>query len=211
MLPITSAPAGRFSYYMTTGQKSIRDLSYEVKLRALSRKRTSGTFEAIRFLTVEHKVGLLEAKQYIEGHDEFGKEIHRSWINTGNNIFVVVFTGVGILLLTIAGIVYSYQYNIKSKAILTNAIVKELRPYGNAYAVVFGYYDDDVYIESESGSVSTSPGFDVGEKVQIWISDNDPYNILMINSFINRWLAIIILSSIGFLFCLFGLLIYKIF
>ena len=195
---------------MNTGRNTIRDLSHETRLRALGLKHSAGAFEAIRFLTIEHKIGLREAKQYIDTHDEFGREIRLPWIKQGNNIFVLVFTGTGILLLLIALLIYSYQYDFMSKSDRTEAVVTELKSYGNGYVAVFGYDAGNEHYLKESGTVSTSPEFDIGEKISIWVSRKDPYDI-MVDSFMNRWFSILIVGTIGMFFFFFGMLFSKIF
>jgi hypothetical protein len=182
---------------------AISDLPNEVRQQALNLKYSKGKMEAIRFLTLEHHVRLLEAKDFVDGHDEFGRQI-RPGRSLGLAVSLEkIFIGVGLLMFAIAFIIYYFQLDFIRHSVRTEGIVVDLISEGDTYAPVIAYEVKGQTYRTQMDVWTNPPAYEINEKVELWAKEADPGRIV-VNSVTGRYLAIIILSAIGLVFALIG-------
>ncbi len=188
-------------------QKQPGELAQDIRQKALDIKAREGDFAAIRFLTLEHKVALFEAKQFVEGQDAFGRK--GSYRNKSTGIIGKAFLGVAFILLSIAFSIYYLQEDFIKNSVSMDAIVVDMISNGGSYAPVIGYEVSGKTYHTRLNIWTNPPAYLINEKLHVWVSNKDPEHIL-VDSITGRFLAIIILSGLGFIFGILGIL-FKLF
>ena len=120
----------------------------------------------------------------------------------------VVFSIVGFILLSLSFIFGYMDYQFASKAIPVTGMVSRIenRPPSNGtpmYSPVIAYVVDGKQLEYISSFSSSSPGYSVGDEVELLIDPIDPADVTF-NSFFERWFVVTLLGGLGFVFSVIG-------
>lgn len=136
---------------------------------------------------------------------------------SGGNAFPIVgiaFVSVGLLLLGIGIYLYQSNQNFKEYAIPLQAVVIDYQEYrkdgSTTYSCVYEYEYAGKSYKITSSTSSTHPAFNIGEEVEILVDPENPSKIL-INSFVEEWLGILILAGMGIMFSVLGMVFLMIF
>jgi hypothetical protein len=185
-------------------KKSAEDLPNDVKHQVYDIKSRQGKFEAIKFLAMEHNVGLSDAKRFVESHDEFGRltGFRNGWSAKG--ILAKIFIGIGLLLMIVSCVIFYFQKDFIKNSIDTTCTVTELINDGGSYAPVFHYEINGQSYNTQINIWTNPPAYKINEQVHIWVNQSDPSDIL-IDSITGRYLTILILTAIGMVFSLIGI------
>jgi hypothetical protein len=120
-------------------------------------------------------------------------------------VFYWAFGGVALLLLSVAVLLFMRDQRKMQHYISTPGTVID-NNYRGGYAVV-GYEWQGERREYTTTTSSRPPVFENGERVEVLVNPGDPSDVT-IDSFIERFLAILILSGLGTVFLGFTLLLY---
>jgi hypothetical protein len=174
---------------------------------------------AVQLVCEKAGLGLLEAKQIVE-ELELVPEIQRraaslgvvagrgrpaargSWLFT--LVFLLGFTGTGAGLLVGAWMFYSGNEELiaRGRRIEGTVVALDYRKHG--YAPVYEYEVDGQVHRYRSNTSTSPPSVSVGDQVAVWVDPADSERVL-VDTFAERYLLIVILGPLGLLFTLIGL------
>jgi hypothetical protein len=124
------------------------------------------------------------------------------------NLFVLIFGGVGALLLLIAGILYFREQAFLSRAETVTGTVSDFEisssDDSNSYCPVIDFRTRrGESVKYFANVCSSPPSFDIGEKVEVVY---DPENIkhVQMNGFWSKYVGVFVLAAIGLPFFLIG-------
>lgn len=120
-------------------------------------------------------------------------------------VFYWTFGGVAFVLLAVAVFIFMRDQRKMQHYVSTPGTVID-NNYRGGYAVV-EYEWQGERKEYTTTTSSRPPAFDKGERVEVLVNPGDPSDVTL-NSFIERFLAILILSALGTVFLGFTLLFY---
>jgi hypothetical protein len=120
-------------------------------------------------------------------------------------IFYGSFGGVAFLLLAVAVFLFARDQRKMQHYVSTPGAVID-NNYRGGYAVVEYEWRGERKEYTTSAS-SRPPAYDIGERVEVLVNPADPSDVTL-NSLIERFLAILILSGLGAVFLGFTLLFY---
>lgn len=114
------------------------------------------------------------------------------------------FIGIPPLLIAIA-IYFYYDQQIANSELVTGTVV-ELKPYieygqPTDYTPIINYEINGQLYTMEAPVYSDTPEFIIGEQVELFV-DKDDSNLVLINTFTQRWFMLILIGSIGGFFTL---------
>jgi hypothetical protein len=161
--------------------------------------------EAIKFIKSTYGLSLKEAKRLIDlvdltiGPNEYAQTISSKPAKNVEKIVASVFLVTGILMLFIAVFIFMKNEEFISRGITGRAVV-----ISNPAKPVFEYEYQGVTHQYQTNTESNPPSYAIGEEVDIFIDPDNPDNIL-VDTFLDRWLAILIVGSLGAVFFLAGL------
>jgi len=126
-------------------------------------------------------------------------------------IFSLIFGGLGVLLLLIAGLLYLGEASFLRRAErATGTVVVLYRSIGdeggNSYCPVFQFTAADGEVVTYRGNVCASPpAYKVGDRVELFY---DPGNVehVQMNNFWSKYVGVFVLGVIGAPFTLLGLI-----
>lgn len=111
-------------------------------------------------------------------------------------VFLFTFGGVGALLLVIAAVLYFFDQQHVNQSMRVEGEVVRNQYKGSMCRPVVRYTwmgEEKLYF---SNTYSNPPAFEKGERVELLVNPAEPDHV-MVNSFSERFLAIIILAGIG--------------
>lgn len=130
--------------------------------------------------------------------------------NSLPRVFYYAFGGVGVLLLTIAAVIFYFNqkaYNQYTK--VEGVVIRNQFRSGTARPII-SYSWEGKELVYASNTYTNPPAFKRGEKVALYVNPNEPEDV-WIDSFIERWLAIMIVGGIGIVFLGFLTLFHYVF
>jgi hypothetical protein len=114
-------------------------------------------------------------------------------------IFYYAFGGVGVLLLTIAAIIFYFNQKALNQYTKVEGVVIRNQYNGSMARPIIDYTWEGKPFTYAGNTYTNPPAFERGEKVELYVNPNDPEEV-WINSFVERWLAMTIVGSIGLFF-----------
>ena len=160
--------------------------------------------EAVKLAKETYGSTLKEALEYVDDIEfEMGSGGTSPPTAPGLNVFKLVgtiFASIGVLLIIIAGFIYQRKNASVEKSVKVPGVVTE---YHGNYAPVVDYIWEGKKKRYYSDVYSSPPAYDIDEEVTMLVNREDPSDV-MIDSFSDRWIAIVILGGLGTFFFLFG-------
>ena len=124
-----------------------------------------------------------------------------------NKTAAFVVMGVGLVMWGLAIYFYTEKDSQLSNSYLATGVVVDFLINDGA-APVIAYEVAGTPYQYISNVYSNPPAYELNETVEIYVDNNDPENII-INSFMSKWLLVIIFASFGLVLDLIGLLLLK--
>jgi len=172
---------------------------------------------AVKLVREKAGVTLLEAKTIVE-ELELEPEVQlrlasprsggrlrpagRPWLFTF--VFLLGFTGTGVGLLCGAAMSYAGQQELIARGRRVEGQVVELAYRRRGYAPVYQYELDGRVYRYHSSTSTSPPSAAVGDTVTLWVDPADSERV-QVDTFVERYLLIVILGPLGLLFALIGL------
>jgi len=128
----------------------------------------------------------------------------------------LIFMTLGLIMLAVVGYLLASHYKFTQRAIsVTGTVIGYNNQLGRGddsgmYSPMFEYSVNGIKRTYQSHSSSSSPEFEIGDTVEILVDPNDAQSV-MVNSFLERWLAPSILGFLGALFTGLGYVVYRVF
>jgi hypothetical protein len=204
------------------------NLTPEQKQHATDLIEMGEKLQAVRYFKETLNISLEEAmtlteklEEEIEGdasfaHFQSAQKTGSSSVNVGR-LVGTIFMFIGVILLGIAVWIYSNNKQFEKRA---ERVMGKVSGYDNyessnddggsttMYTPIFEYsFNGKEYLKPGSVS-SSSPDFEIGEPVEILVDPLNPEEIL-IESFSQKWLGIIILLVLGTIFTGVGYLVFR--
>lgn len=171
--------------------------------------RTKSKIDAVKWLKVKRDLGLKEALTRVQIIErEINPNAPQAGKGCATNIFLLVgsiFSLVGLLLLGIGGLIYYLDADIVQEQNKSQGVVTDLLHNGNMSAPVITYTWQGKEYQYKSSSYTSPSAFDYNEVVTLYVNPKNP-NEVVIDTFSERWLAIVILGGIGIVFAGMGLI-----
>ncbi len=187
---------------LATPENPPSDLHGEVTQLLHQNKR----LEAVQLVRVKQKSSLKEALDFVQAVQ---KEIDPSFVpvdlqnGCSGNVFrlvSVIFGVVGIIFMAITVTLYVSQEKTIENSERIEAVVTELNYKEDGMASpIISYTWQGVPYTHHSNFSSNPPTYDAGEQVFIFVNRDDPKDIV-IDSFSDRWLIILILGIFAVVF-----------
>lgn len=125
--------------------------------------------------------------------------------NNKTAAFVVM--GIGLVMWGLAVYFFIEKNSQLANSYLATGVVVDYIV-GEGLAPVIAYEIEGTQYRYTSKVYSTPAPYELNEKVEIYVSQDDP-NSIIINSFSNKWLIVTIFASFGLILDLIGLLLLK--
>lgn len=176
------------------------NVTVEQKEKTKNLIRAGKSIEAIKYVRSELNLDLKTATRLVRAVRatidpatiKVATSFDRSLKTTGSGLVVpIVFITIGLAALGAALYFFSNQQAIINQGNKTVATVVS-----NPANPLFEYEFEGTSYTHQSNTSSDPPSYYVGEQVDVYINANDPYDIV-IDTFTDRWLLIVIFSSIG--------------
>jgi hypothetical protein len=119
-------------------------------------------------------------------------------------VFLLAFTGTGVGFLSGAAMFYAGEQDLITRGQRIEGKVVELAYRRRGYAPVYEYELNGRVYKYHSNTSTSPPSVKVGDTVMLWVDPADPERIL-VDTFVERYLLILILGPLGLLFTLIGL------
>jgi hypothetical protein len=120
-----------------------------------------------------------------------------------------IFMAVSLAAWIAAVVVYINKQNKMENSIIISAqVIKFVVSDGGGFAPILKYEIDGTEYQVTSSMYSNPPAYEPNEIIEIYVSKDDPYDV-MINSFTSKWLAIIILAFFGLVLDIIGVVALK--
>jgi ribosomal protein L7/L12 len=167
--------------------------------------------DAIKLVKKELNTGLKEAAELVE---EVEKEINPNYrsvkVNTGciggGFKLVGIFFGlIGFLLIAVAGIIYYFQSETIENSDRVTGVVIGFETSGNGTAPVIAYSQNGQQKQYSSSTYSSPPAYELNEEVPLFVNRDNPDDVV-VDTFSDRWLLIVVFGGIGAVFALFTVL-----
>ena len=114
-------------------------------------------------------------------------------------VFYIAFGGVSILLLSISALLFYFDQRAANQFIkIEGTVIRNQFKDGMARPVI-SYSWEGKDLTYADNTYTNPPAFERGEKVELFVNPNDPSDV-WVNSFISRYLAMIIVGGIGLVF-----------
>ncbi len=118
-------------------------------------------------------------------------------------IFGSIFLFFGLPMLVAATLIYvSNERDYESRIKVLGEVIS-LDGY-DSYTPIVSYEWEGVFYEARGQVASNPPAFEIGEEVNVLVNPNDP-SAAVIDSFVERWLIVLILGFMGLIFSSIGL------
>lgn len=171
--------------------------------------RAGKQLQATKYLRDEYQLSLVQAKELVDtAMNEAGVKPAYTFMNQGV-IAYYIFAGIGTIFLIVAMYLYWHDYTITHDSVIVSGKVVELQ-YGSADhesgAIPVVSYQWKGQPKLYHGSIySNPPAVEVGEKVDLIVSRNNPDQVTL-NIFSERYLFMIVFGFLGLIFALIGYL-----
>ena len=132
-------------------------------------------------------------------------------INTGlPRVFYIAFGGVGVLLLIIAVVIFYFNQRALNQYTKTEGVVIRNQFNGGSSRPIISYMWEGKELLYTGNTWTSPPAYKRGEKVDLYVNPNEPQDV-WVDSFVERWLAITIVSGLGIVFLGFLALFHYVF
>ena len=164
--------------------------------------------EAVKFVKSELNIGLAEAARFVDNID---KETNPDYKPPGRGCgclgrsLMAIFGTVAIILFAIAGAIYYFESKTIENGDRVTGLVVDFNNNEGSVAPVIEYEWRGAKKLYYSNIYSTPPAYVLNEEVPMVINRDDPDDILL-DTFTDRWLAIVVLCGLGAIFGFFSLL-----
>ncbi|MEQ9591045.1 MAG: DUF3592 domain-containing protein [Cyclobacteriaceae bacterium] len=202
------------------------------KDQALYLIRTGKKLESVRYLQGELLINSDQALRLAEkleeetGDKELRDKLYELREKRANQprdktpqVVGVSFMVIGLILLAMAGYIARSNYQFAQHAISTKGIVVGFDSYDSSdddggsttmYSPVYEYEFNGVKYTYLSTTGSSSIDYDIGVEVEILVDPDHPTEVL-VESFMEQWLAVSILTFLGLMFTGLGFMAYRLF
>jgi ribosomal protein L7/L12 len=184
----------------------------DLKMEVSNLLRAGKKIEAVKKVKESLRMGLKESLMLVE---EVEKEINPNFkpmtvgtgcLRGGFKMFSIFFGFVGLVMAGIAMLLAYLQSETIENAEQVSGRVVELRSgSGSGTAPVIAYEWEGKPKLYTSSTYSTPPAYEINEEVPMYVNRNDPDDVL-VDTFSDRWLVIVIFGGIGAFFILFSAL-----
>jgi ribosomal protein L7/L12 len=197
---------------LVTESASSTALDGELKLEVIDLLESDQKLEAIKLVKTELGTGLKEALAMVEevqpeagiNHRPSNTPEAKGCIRSTFTLVSLIFGFVGFLLFCIAGAIYYFQSSgIENSQIVTGRVSDLVYSSSMGTAPVITYEWHGKQYTYQSNTFSTPPSYAINEKVELYVNNDDPTDVV-VNTFVDRWLAITIVGGLGFVFSLFA-------
>lgn len=185
--------------------------AHKAKTRQLIKE--GRTIEAIKYLRQELLLDLKTASRLVRAiTDQMDpSEITRppsAPFRSFDKLSIIIpgiFLLIGIVMLGVAGYLYTNQQDLIEKGVKVKA-----RVVSNPASPLFEYeFEGNIY-QYQSSVSSNPPSYEMGEEIEFFVDINNPSDGLA-NTFTDRWLAIAIVGGMGAIFSAVSLLVIMVF
>ncbi len=114
-------------------------------------------------------------------------------------VFYLAFGGVGFLLLAICALLFYFDQRAANLFTRIEGTVIRNQVNGGTAKPIISYSWEGKELTYVSNTGTNPPAFEPGERVELFVNPNDPADI-SINSFVERYLAMLIVGGIGVVF-----------
>lgn len=114
-------------------------------------------------------------------------------------IFYLAFGGVGLLLLSIAALLFYFDQRAANLYTRIEGIVIRNQFNNGMARPVISYSWEGKELTYASNTYTNPPAFERGERVELFVNPSDPTDV-WVDSFTERWLAMTIVGGIGIVF-----------
>ncbi len=125
-------------------------------------------------------------------------------------VFYLAFGGISFLLLTIASVLFYFDQRAANLYTRIEGTVIRNQFNGGMARPVISYSWEGKDLTYVSNTYTNPPAFERGEPVELFVNPSDPTDV-WINSFIDRYLAMVIVGGIGIVFLGFLTLFHYVF
>ncbi len=181
----------------------------ELKTRVVDLLKQNKKIEAVKAVKEELNIRLKQALHYVE---EVEKEVNPKFKSSqaagcGPGVFILVFVVVGLIMMGTAGWIYTRKAQTIANGTPVQGTVVSFNTNddGDALAPVVAYQWNGQEMQYHSSTYTNPPAYVMGEEVVLYIDPQDPGDVV-IDSFSERWLAVVILGVMGFIFAVVGLI-----
>jgi len=188
-------------------------LSTENKLKVVDYLQQGRKIEAIKFVRETQSMHLKEAADLVQSIEiEFFPErkgFTLRGFNTADPGLIVgsVFTALGAIFLCVTALIYWFDYNnTKDSTVLTGTVTSLDYSSSGAAAPVIRYQFSGEKRILRGTVWSSPPGYDVGESVELLISNKNPHKVT-INGFFERYFTILLFGLFAVIFGGIGVLV----
>ncbi|MEP2773698.1 MAG: DUF3592 domain-containing protein [Fulvivirga sp.] len=182
------------------------NVTVEQKEKTKDLIRAGKSIEAIKYVRSELNLDLKTATRLVralrETIDPAEIQPETRILKKGSKAIPSIFIIIGLIAIGAAFFVYTDQHNIINQGNKTVATVVS-----NPANPLFEYEFEGTTYTHQSSTSSDPPSYYVGEQVDVYINASDPYDIV-IDTFTDRWLVVVIFGSIGSTFLGVSLLVF---
>lgn len=164
--------------------------------------------DAIKLVKQTNNTGLKEALKLVEELDKETNPNYRSvQVSSGcaggaSKVMAILFGLVAFLLLAVAGMIYYFQTEtIKNSNQLTGVVIDFQTSEGST-APIIAYHQHGQEKRYKSTVYSTPPAYVLKEEVPMFVNRDDPDDVIL-DTFTDRWLAIVVLGGFAAFLALF--------
>ncbi|HEY3430369.1 MAG TPA: DUF3592 domain-containing protein [Cyclobacteriaceae bacterium] len=125
-------------------------------------------------------------------------------------VFYLAFGGVGVILLTIAAVIFYFNQRALSQYTKTEGVVIRNQFNGGSARPIISYRWEGTEFLYTGNTWTSPPAYKRGEKVDLYVNPNEPEDV-WVDSFVGRWLAMTIVGGLGFVFLGFLTLFHYVF
>jgi ribosomal protein L7/L12 len=187
------------------------ELSNIARAEVISLLMANKKIEAVKKVKTQLGIGLKEALDVVEEIERGVNPNYRSVkVNSRVGVFQIVgliFGFVGALFVAVAGIVYYNQSKTLENSEKTMGTVVDFRIQGSgSSAPVIAYKWKNHEKLYYSNTYSTPAAYDMSEQVELFVNRDDPGDVV-VDTFSDRWILIVIFGGLGSFFVLFSALL----
>ena len=179
-----------------------------LRIRVIDLVKAGKKLEAIKYVKSELNIGLGEAAKFVDNID---RETNPNYKPPGKGCgclgrsLTAIFGAIAMVLLAIAAAIYYFETKTIENGDRVSGQVVDFNSSDGSVAPVIQYEwrgEKKLYY---SNIYSTPPAYEMDERVPMIINRDDPDDILL-DTFTDRWLAIVVLCGLGLFFGFFCIL-----